>query len=386
VEREMKKLADISLLLKSWPLAAALLVASLSSSRADDNFDTILLDATPAAAPVPATAEAPAPTVAQEVKPQPANKDAKRKEVSKIVWLVAPIAYPTIYPNPLAFNMVWVTVSDRTFARVRALARRQQQKLNRVQVVIPALQNPAGQNGIQQQLRKFLEPMLTVELSFAARAADLDLGQRNQLRADGKAWFDKFIVEYVKKLDPNQQNMLLQNLQGAWFGNQQQTFESPRQVLRTGIAKLVQDTFPKDKAALYADECKKRDEFARQVSVDNLVERLDAKLKLAPDQWKKITKTLNEHADKKQESQLEGLVFNQSMLPAVPQELVLPELSPAQQAAMTRLNASVNQMFFGGGVFGQMLGGNAQVIDDDGVDVNGEVARPAAPAATSEAE
>jgi hypothetical protein len=282
--------------------------------------------------------------------------------------------------------MVWVTISDKTFARARALARRQQQKLNRVQVVIQAQQNPLGQNGIQQQLRKFLEPMLTVELSFAARAADLEVGQRNQLRADGKAWFDKFIVEYVKKLDQNQQQMLLQNLQGAWFGNQQQSFESPRAALRAGIAKFAKDALPKDKAAAYADECKKRDEFARQVSVDNLVERLDAKLKLSPDQWKKITKALNEHADKKREPQLEGLALNPSMWPGAPEEWVLPELSPAQQAAMTRLNGSVNQIFFGGGVFGQMFGGNVQVIDDDIVEVNVEVAQPAAAPAASEAE
>jgi hypothetical protein len=385
----MKKLVHISPLIRSWPLAAALcVVASVSSAKAGDDFDTILLDAVPAPAAAAekkaAAADAPAPTIAKEVKPQPANKDAKRKEVSRVVRLVAPITYPTFYPNPLAFNILWVTVTDRTFARVRALARRQQQ-INRGQVFIQPPQAVAAQAGVQQQLRRFLEPMLTVELSFAARAADLNVGQRNQLRADGKAWFDKFIVEYVKKLDQRQQQMLLQNLQGAWFNNQQ-NFESPRDALRSAIAKFVKDALPKDKASLYADECKKRDEFARQVSVDNVVERLDAKLKLSPDQWKKITKALNEHADKKQQPQLDGLVFNQSMLPSVPNEYVLPELTPAQQAVMTRVNSSVNQMFFVGGVFGQMFGGNVQFTDDDGVGASGEVAEPAAPPAASEAE
>jgi hypothetical protein len=188
-------------------------------------------------------------------------------------------------------------------------------------------------------------------------------------------------------MDPNQQQMILQGMQGVWFGNNQQpTIQSPREALREGIAKLVKDTFPEDKAATYADECKKRDEFARQVSVDNLVERIDAKVKLSPDQWKKMTKSLNEHSDKKREPQLEGLALNPSMWPGSPEEWVLPELTPAQQAVMKRLDASQTQMFFGGGVFGQMFGGNVQVIDEDGVDVNVEVVQPAAAAAKPEAE
>ena len=82
--------------------------------------------------------------------------------------------------------------------------------------------NAAAQNAIQQQMRKFLEPMLKTELSFAARATDLNQDERRKLAADGKAWFEKFLVDFLKKQDPNQQQMLLQGMQGVWFGNQQQ--------------------------------------------------------------------------------------------------------------------------------------------------------------------
>ena len=59
-----------------------------------------------------------------------------------------------------------------------------------------------------------------------------------------------------------------------------------------------------------------------------MVERIDEKVKLSPDQWKKITKSLNEHWDKNRDPQLEVFALNQSMWPGAPDQWVLPELSP----------------------------------------------------------
>ena len=210
--------------------------------------------------------------------------------------------------------------------------------------------------------------------------------ERRKLSADGKAWFDKFLVDFIKNQDPNQQQMFLQGMQGVWFGNQQQKTESPRDAIRVGVAKLVKDNLSKEKAAAYADECRKRDEFARQVSVDNLVERIDEKLKLSPDQWKKITKSLNDHWDKSRDPQLEAFALNQSMWPGAPDQWVLPELSPAQQAVLKRVNAMSGQMFINGGVFGQMFGGEVQVFNDVDGDSAVEAAGPTAAAAAEKSE
>ena len=195
-------------------------------------------------------------------------------------------------------------------------------------------------------MRKFLEPMLKAELSFAARVTDLNRDERRKLAADGKAWFEKFLVDFVKKQDPNQQQMLLQGMQGVWFGNQQQKPKIRAMRFESGVTKLVKDTLSKEKATAYANECRKRDEFARQASVDNLVERIDEKVKLSPDQWKKITKSLNDHWDKSRDPQLEAFALNQSMWPGAPDQWVLPELSPAQQAVLKRVNTMSGQMFF----------------------------------------
>jgi len=363
------------------PLAAALMIGMCRNGEAAERILLINVDAVETV-----QVARPAPTLAPVERVKPAAKDGKLKETSRLVRLTAPIWYPTIYPNPLAFNMTWVAISNKTFADIRALANRQKANVRRIRVAVQPQPNPAAQNAIQQQLRKMLEPMLKAELSFAARATDLNLAERKKLSADGKAWFEKFLVEYLKKMDPNQQQMLLQGMQGVWFGNQQQRTESPRDAVRTGIAKLVKDTLPKEKVATYSDECRKRDEFARQVAIDNLVERIDEKVKLSPDQWQKIAKTLQAHWDNSRDPQLESFALNQSMWPGAPVQWVLPELTPAQQAVLKRVNARSGQVFFNGGIFGQMLGGNVEVVDDIDVEVNVEAAQPAAAAANPEAE
>jgi hypothetical protein len=114
------------------------------------------------------------------------------------------------------------------------------------------------------------------------------------------------------------------------------------------------------------------------VAVDSLVERIDEKVKLSPDQWKKITKSLHEHWDTSQEPQLEAFALNQSMWPGAPVQWVVPELSPAQQAVMKRVNAMSGRFFINGGVFGQMFGGDGEVINDMDDDGKVEVAQPAA--------
>lgn len=373
----MKTAATISLISNAPILAIALLVAPpfrLSEFAVADNFDVIQF----APVPVPViglgvpAAQPPAAVAEQAL----TEKNPNQKAATKISRLDRPIWYPTIYPNPLAFNMTWVTITDQTFADVRALANRQKAAARRAALARRPAAN-AAQNAVQQQMRKVLEPILKVELSFAARTTDLNRVERKKLIADGKEWFEEFLVDFLKKQDPNQQQMLLQGIQGVWFGNQQQKPANPRDAIQSGVAKLVKDSLSKEKVTTYLNECRNRNEFARQVSVDNLVERMDEKLKLSPDQWKKITKLLNEHWDKNRDPQLEAFALNPSMWPGAPDEGVLSELSPSQKAVLKRINTMSEQLFINGGIFGQMFGGDNAVIED----VDLETIQPAAGAA-----
>jgi hypothetical protein len=349
--------------------AFAVFAATCAIAAAEDDLILVgTVEVVEAAAPVqptPAAAAAPAAAPPKKKEKSVVKKTAAQTQLARRKKLGAPIWYPTIYPNPLAFNMAWVTISDRTFSQVRVLATAQKVKARRAAVVARAQPAAPAQNGIQQQMRKFLEPVLKTELSFAIRAADLNDAERVQLITDGKTWFDGFLTDYLKKLDPNQQQMILQGMQGVWFGNQQQRPESPRDLIQKGLAQLVKEKLPANKAAAYDRECKLRAEFARRTAVDNTVERIDEKVRLSPDQRKKVTKVLNERWDKNRDPQLEAFAMNQSMWPGAPDQLVLPELTTAQQAVLRRINRYSGQVFMGGGIFGQMFGGDNSVIDDD---------------------
>jgi hypothetical protein len=329
--------------------------------------------AAPVAATIDIAVPAAAPAAPAKQEKSVVKKSAKEAQGSRPKKLGASLWYPTFYPNPLGFNMAWTTISDKTFADVRALANRQKAVVRRVAVRRQARpqpqQNPAAQNAMQQQMRRFLEPILKTELSFAIRAADLNDAERVKLITDGKTWIDGFLGEYLKKLDPNQQQMMLQGLQGVWFGNQQQRTESPREAVQAGIAKLVENTLPINKVTAYHEECKLRAEFARRTAIDNTVERVDDRVRLSPAQWKKITKALDDHWDKNRQPQLESFALNyQMMLAAAPDQWVLPELTPAQQDVDRRVNRYTRQKYIGGGIFGQMLGGDNSIVDDIDLD------------------
>jgi hypothetical protein len=97
---------------------------------------------------------------------------------------------------------------------------------------------------------------------------------------------------------------------------------------------------------------------------------------------------LGEHWDKNWEPQIEALAMNTSMWPGEPLQWVLPELSPAQQAVLKRVNRGSTRIMINGGVFAQMNGGNGDVFDDINDDADADAAKPADEAAElhSEAE
>ncbi|MCI0332198.1 MAG: hypothetical protein L0228_03105 [Planctomycetes bacterium] len=227
--------------------------------------------------------------------------------------------------------------------------------------------NNAAPAGIQQQFRGQFEPMLKVELSFANRACKLTDDERRTLITKSNAWLTKFIADYAKQGGQPQQHI--------WFGGGRQQPADPRTSIEEGVAKIVTAELPKEKAAVYADECKKRSEFSQKMAVDNLVVRIDKELVLSPEQREKLTKSLSEHWDKSWAPQLEMFMHGMDIWPNVPDQWIRPHLTAAQQVAWGRLNKQSGHMFFGG------FGMEGQVIDDIDLkegDHNSEEAEPAA--------
>jgi hypothetical protein len=222
--------------------------------------------------------------------------------------------------------------------------------------------NAAAQNALQQQVHRMLEPMLKVELSFVIRVTQPTDGERQALIAAAVKWLDQFADEFSKKQDRNEQQMWLQGVQRVVIGGPRDT-EDPRETIQRGVAKLVAETLPDEKAAIYEKEADQRAEFERNATVANLVEQLDDDLILSPEQRDKITAALIEHWDMKWAPQLESFAIGRNYFLPVPNQWVRPELTAAQRKVFDELNNSSQRIIFGGLTFG--FQGNDFINDVD---------------------
>lgn len=223
---------------------------------------------------------------------------------------------------------------------------------------VPAVNN---QIAIERQVRARLEPMLKVELSFAIRTSEANDEERRAVIAGSKKWLDEFVVAYAKKQDPNQLQMWLQGLHVI---GGPQPGDDPRELVERGVAQVAADALPQEKAAAYKTECDKRSAFYRDVTVGNLVDLIDAKVILSPDQRQKITASLKEHWDSSWAPQLDLFSMNNDIWPNVPDQWISPELTASQRNVLGKANRIPGQMFINGGGFGLEAG----EIDDINLD------------------
>jgi hypothetical protein len=219
----------------------------------------------------------------------------------------------------------------------------------------------ANQNVVEPQVRARLEPMLKVELSFACRAAKLNEDERRALITTAKKWFDDFVVDYAKHLDQRQQQMWLQ---GMTVIGGHQSGDSPRELVERGLQTVAAAALPQEKSAVYKSECDKRTAFYRQTTVDNLVNALDAKLNLSPEERQKITASLLDHWDASWAPQLDAFLIQSDAMPTVPNQWISPELTSAQRKVFVELSGNANQ----GVIFAGVFNGDITNIDDISLD------------------
>ncbi len=153
--------------------------------------------------------------VADEAKPEPQKDDAKKEDTKKDK------------PAEAAKDNKDKKPTDKPAKDAEADAKKRNAAERRKALVQRKAGPAAVQNTIEQQMHKQLEPMLKTEISFAARAAELNDDERRALIIAGKKWFDSFVADFVKNQDPNQQQMLLQGGQMMWFGGPQRKISRP---------------------------------------------------------------------------------------------------------------------------------------------------------------
>jgi hypothetical protein len=350
--------------------AAIWLIVALCTAASAD-VDALIVDRVQVevAAPQPEPTPAADPPPAAKARAAKAAKTAAER--SLVIRLRRMVLVPAVRPYPLAFGTHWMVFDPMILAEMNARRVQVAQQAVRARAGVLRLGGgvPANQN-LEPQLRAHLEPMLKIELSFAARAMGLKDDDRRQLIVGSKKEFDKFVTDFAKNSDPNQRQMLLQGMNGMWFGGNQPNYQDPRRSIQEVVSKVVESTLPKEKKETYTAECRKREEFYRETSIDNLVARIDEKVNLSPEQRTKITDSLAKKWDDKQAPQLEAFAMNTNMWPGAPDDAVQPHLTAAQQIVLKRLNTMSGRVFFGGMIFGVPN----QAVDD--IDLNVDAAVP----------
>jgi hypothetical protein len=261
---------------------------------------------------------------------------------------------------------VWILLGIANYRPAVAQDRLQPAaQANRARVMRNVLVAPMAFEGqaIDGQIRRQLESLLKVELSFVNRVADLNDDERRTLVIASVEWLDKFVVDFGKNMDPNQRLMLQQGVRGFAVRGRQEG-DSPRQSIQHEVAKIVDDTLPEYKAAAYRSECAKRDEFYRDVAIANLIECVDERLMLSTEQRQKIANALAENWDDGLIPQVEVFVTSANALPSSVEMWIRPELSEPQRRVLDRMNKLPQRAFFGH----VELGGDGGVIDD--IDLN----------------
>ena len=235
---------------------------------------------------------------------------------------------------------------------------------NRGRVLRNVFVAPAGANqpNIEPQLRRHLEPMLKVELSFACRAANLTEDERRALVIASVAWFDNFLVDFAGSLDQREQQLWMHDVRGFMVGGRKDSVD-PHKTIQQNVAQLATLLFRADKLALYLEESVRREDFYRDVAIANLVERVDERLNLSGEQREKIIDVLRENWESTSEPQAELFLMQNDALPAEIEMWIRSELDESQRKVLNRIN-KMSGPVYGGDIFG----GTGEVIDDIDLD------------------
>ncbi len=164
-------------------------------------------------------------------------------------------------------------------------------------------------------VRSQLRLLLQVELKFIRQLCSPTPEQLAQLKTDGL----KQIVSADFAADTPD--------------GMQQVIRDPRHAVESKMIELVRARLSPAQAERFESECKKRAANLRQVSARNLVVAIDQELSLTEWQRKKITAELTDNWDDAWTMTVVlGSSSTSGLIPAVPDELIVPYLDAAQRS------------------------------------------------------
>jgi hypothetical protein len=191
------------------------------------------------------------------------------------------------------------------------------------------------------------------EMGFVQRVCSPDRDQRAQIERLSDGLAKAAAREYAQA-----QNGMMRG--GADPFGARTMPRAPQQLVQRQMMKALQGKLSPEQISRYRDECGKRSEYQKRVTVLNLVVRLDERLVLTAEQREKLVEELTRNYHAGWGQSLEVIQNNRQYLPSIPDQQILPILNPRQKTIWHGAQ-KLGHVVLGGMGFGQA----AVVIDDD---------------------
>jgi hypothetical protein len=188
----------------------------------------------------------------------------------------------------------------------------------------------------------FLKPLINLELSFVKRVCDPTDEQMTAIIAAAKEAHEAM----ANILTDQRQAFENRGIQREIFmgPNNQRMNVNPFKRVREDVAKLLKPLVSEQQYASYTEEANSRDEYERAAAVDTLLEMLDAKLLLSPDQQTQLHEKMSTSDTLPDLHTLIVYSSNTQYLPQLPDQLITPILSATQKQIWSSLNrVSIHQ-------------------------------------------
>lgn len=229
-----------------------------------------------------------------------------------------------------------------------------------IDIAMPAVaiagrqRNQANLDPLIAQFMPQMRPLLRTELHFVKTVCQPTKEQQKAIAILA----DKAFKDAVRTYAEAQQKMM----QGQWRGNAQ---PDPAKALQDGMLAAVRACLPPEQAARYQHELDRRAADKKSVAIQNIVVRIDQELVLASDQREALARALDKDWKPAWGGNLESYMYGNDLLPALPQKLIEPILTPTQKKVWAGSQKASANVYFGGMNFANGAEMEADPIDEE---------------------
>jgi hypothetical protein len=212
----------------------------------------------------------------------------------------------------------------------------------------------------EREIRNRLQPILKRELTFAARVCKLDKPERKILADAGQEAVKKAANQYTQAQRNGGQGQFV-----VLNGVRNVAQPNPIKMLQSALQDSAKDKLSPEKLQLLNDEFAKRVEYRKQAMIDNLIVVLDKKLGLTEKQRAEIAESLAANWDDSWAPQLQIFMFDQDVIPRIPDKCITPHLQPAQKTVWDNMPNKNVQFGFDTFEVDPIIGGVTDNSDSD---------------------